>query len=331
MELAQGAAAARLRRPLRRRAAPLRCRCSAEPSQAAKTLAALDAVLGPPAAAPAPPVFTFEPPKPRAVPEPAWDTPFPVPWGASALAATGLGVGASFLGAGLVSPLAVLLSAPRDALPALPTDADLLAYLSRDDVFWRLLLTSELLQCAGTAGVLLLLARSHSPLPSGVLSLSTARPASWVPQGLVGGAASLGAVALLATLTALAGGRGGGEGASSSTLISHAMAGGPSGWAALVLATVVLAPAFEEVVFRGVLLATLSKWVPQPAAIFLSALAFAAVHGQGLADSAQLLAMGGVAGVVYCRTRTLLAPMAVHATFNGAVLLLYAAWTAGQA
>jgi membrane protease YdiL (CAAX protease family) len=238
-------------------------------------------------------------------------------------------VGVSFLGAGLVAPLAVLLAAPRDALPALPSDSDLLAYLARDDVFWRLLLTSELLQCAGTAAVLALLARSHSPLPPGVLSLSHARPAAWLPQGLAGGAASLGAVALLAALTALAGGRGG-EGASSSTLISHALAGGPSGWAALTLATVLLAPAFEEAVFRGVLLATLTKWVPTPAAVALSALAFAAVHGQGLADSAQLLVMGGVAGLVYCRTRTLLAPMAVHACFNGGVLLLYAAWTAGQ-
>ena len=39
-----------------------------------------------------------------------------------------------------------------------------------------------------------------------------------------------------------------------------------------------LAPLLEEVVFRGFLLATLTKWVPVPAALLLSSLAFGAAH-----------------------------------------------------
>ena len=41
----------------------------------------------------------------------------------------------------------------------------------------------------------------------------------------------------------------------------------------------------------------------------------------------QLLAVGAVAGVAYCRTRNLLASMAVHASFNRGVLVLFALWT----
>jgi hypothetical protein len=64
-----------------------------------------------------------------------------------------------------------------------------------------------------------------------------------------------------------------------------------------------LAPIFEETVYRGVLLASLTRWMPAPAAVAVSAAIFAAAHQQGAADSLQLLAMGTVAGVTYCKAR----------------------------
>lgn len=73
--------------------------------------------------------------------------------------------------------------------------------------------------------------------------------------------------------------------------------------AALAVATCVLAPIFEETVYRGVLLASLTRWMPAPAAVAASAAIFAAAHQQGAADSLQLLAMGTVAGVAYCKAR----------------------------
>ena len=151
------------------------------------------------------------------------------------------------------------------------------------------------------------------------------------------------------------------QGASSTGFVARAAAGGPPGLAALALATCVLAPVFEETVYRGVLLASLTRWMPAPAAVALSAALFAAAHQQGAADSAQLLAMGAIAGVAYCKarfmapyerhsrqrvdgaqtpafalrtearapqTRNLATPMLVHALFNSSVLGLYAAWVA---
>tara|TARA_B100000482_G_scaffold162454_1_gene125411 strand:- start:124 stop:405 length:282 start_codon:yes stop_codon:yes gene_type:complete len=51
------------------------------------------------------------------------------------------------------------------------------------------------------------------------------------------------------------------------------------------------------------------------------------VHEHNTGDTVQLLAVGAVAGVAYCRTRNLLASMAVHASFNLGVLVLFALWT----
>ena len=85
--------------------------------------------------------------------------------------------------------------------------------------------------------------------------------------------------------------------------MARAAAGGTPGLAALALATCVLAPIFEETVYRGVLLASLTRWMPAPAAVAASAALFAAAHQQGAADSVQLLAMGAIAGVTYCKAR----------------------------
>ena len=132
--------------------------------------------------------------------------------------------------------------------------------------------------------------------------------------------------------------------------MARAAAGGTPGLAALALATCVLAPVFEETAYRGVLLASLTRWMPAPAAVAASAALFAAAHQQGAADSVQLLAMGAVAGAAYCKvrargrhsvslrltrfalrslqTRNLATPMMIHALFNASVLGLYAAWVA---
>jgi len=102
------------------------------------------------------------------------------------------------------------------------------------------------------------------------------------------------------------------QGAASTGFVARAAAGGPPGLAALALATCVLAPVFEETVYRGVLLASLTKYLPAPAAVAASAALFAAAHGQGAADSAQLLAMGAVAGVSYCKARRDALAVGIH-------------------
>jgi membrane protease YdiL (CAAX protease family) len=51
-----------------------------------------------------------------------------------------------------------------------------------------------------------------------------------------------------------------------------------STYASLLATTALLAPLLEETVFRGFLLTSLTKWMPVPAAVALSSLAFGMVH-----------------------------------------------------
>ena len=65
----------------------------------------------------------------------------------------------------------------------------------------------------------------------------------------------------------------------------------------------------------------------RPLALGTSAVLFAAVHEHNTGDTAQLLAVGLATGLVYARTRNLAASMAVHASFNLGVIILFAIWT----
>ena len=96
--------------------------------------------------------------------------------------------------------------------------------------------------------------------------------------------------------------------------------------AALLVVTAVLAPALEETVFRGFLLPSLTRVLPVPAAVVVSAAGFAAAH-LSARDFPQLFAFGILLGFVYVRSRNLLSTMVIHGVWNGGVLLLLAALT----
>lgn len=88
-----------------------------------------------------------------------------------------------------------------------------------------------------------------------------------------------------------------------------------------------LAPLLEETLFRGFLLTSLTKFMPVPAAIFASSLAFGVAH-LSLKDLPVLTTLGCLLGLVYTRSRNLLAPMMVHGLWNSTVLTLLFALTA---
>lgn len=90
---------------------------------------------------------------------------------------------------------------------------------------------------------------------------------------------------------------------------------------ALFFMAVVVAPIFEEVVFRGYLYGVFKRWAGPIASLFFSALLFAALH-QSLTvlPSLVLLAIGLT--VAYEWSGSLLVPMAMHASFNCVNLLL---------
>eukprot|EP00850_Spirogloea_muscicola_P004019 SM000017S02759 [mRNA] locus=s17:114220:115831:+ [translate_table: standard] len=87
-----------------------------------------------------------------------------------------------------------------------------------------------------------------------------------------------------------------------------------------VVVVSVCAPIWEEVIFRGFLLASLTRYLPVWAAVGTSALAFALAHFS-LQRLLPLYFLGIVIGVVYVRSRNLLASMVLHSLWNTFVFL----------
>ncbi|NES21520.1 MAG: CPBP family intramembrane metalloprotease, partial [Symploca sp. SIO3E6] len=82
----------------------------------------------------------------------------------------------------------------------------------------------------------------------------------------------------------------------------------------------VAAPLFEEIIFRGFLLPSLTRYLPVWGAIVTSGLLFAIAH-LSLSEVLPLATLGIVLGLVYTRSRNLLAPMLLHSLWNSGTLL----------
>jgi uncharacterized protein len=82
----------------------------------------------------------------------------------------------------------------------------------------------------------------------------------------------------------------------------------------------IAAPIFEEIMFRGFLLPSLTRYVSVTSAIIISALIFAVAH-LSLSEVLPLATLGIVLGVVYTRSRNLLAPMLLHSLWNSGTLI----------
>ena len=95
----------------------------------------------------------------------------------------------------------------------------------------------------------------------------------------------------------------------------------PGGKAILYSFLLLEAPLLEEPLFRGVVFGGLSKILPVWAAMALSGFLFAFVHVNA-ATFIPLWFLGIAFAWLYARTGTLLAPMAVHFTFNAVNLTL---------
>lgn len=94
--------------------------------------------------------------------------------------------------------------------------------------------------------------------------------------------------------------------------------------AALVILAVFMAPLFEEIVFRGIIMkGMINDGVRPPLAIFVAALLFGLVHGNPWQFVGAVL-LGCVLGLVYYKTKSLLLPILLHA-FNNlcSVLLIF--------
>ena len=86
------------------------------------------------------------------------------------------------------------------------------------------------------------------------------------------------------------------------------------------LTAAVAAPLFEEFLFRGFLLPSLTRYVPVWAAIGISGLLFGVAH-LSLSEIVPLTTLGIILGTVYVRTKNLLAPMLLHSLWNSTTLI----------
>jgi uncharacterized protein len=82
----------------------------------------------------------------------------------------------------------------------------------------------------------------------------------------------------------------------------------------------VAAPVFEETLFRGFLLPSLTRYVPVWGAIGISSLVFALAH-LSLSEVLPLATLGMVLGFVYTRSRGLLSSMLLHSLWNSVTMV----------
>lgn len=97
--------------------------------------------------------------------------------------------------------------------------------------------------------------------------------------------------------------------------------------AIVVVSTVVLAPIFEELFFRGLFYPALRRRLGAKMAIFLNGLIFGALHFQFL-FLLSLVGVGVVLAYLYEKTDSLFVPMMTHAFYNLTVVIvtLLAGW-----
>ncbi len=107
--------------------------------------------------------------------------------------------------------------------------------------------------------------------------------------------------------------------------ISSELAGGGAPWriALLFAQAALLAPFFEEVLFRGAIFPALSRVLRSvPLGIALSGLLFAAIHPQGVGGWLPLMLLGSVMAWLCAVRRSLVPAIVMHATHNAGILIL---------
>lgn len=176
-------------------------------------------------------------------------------------------------------------------------------------------LFSYLLVAFGALSVLYLSIKRFFPLPSDWFRFNL--KGGWFFWGIGGYCTALPIVLVVSLINQqLWQGQGG-----SNPLLQLALESQDSLALAIFFSTAAIAaPLFEEVLFRGFLLPSLTRYLPVWSAILASAFLFAVAH-LSLSEILPLFSLGMVLGVVYTRSRNLLAPMLLHSLWNSGTLL----------
>jgi uncharacterized protein len=228
------------------------------------------------------------------------DVPWSTPWDGETILQVFI-VGFFFMGQIFVPLLLSLLPIPRPA-----GDVRLQAFY---------VLVSYLLVASGALLVLYFSLKRFFPLPEFWFRFRFQD--NWFLWGLGGYCAALPIVVVVALINQqLWQGQGG-----SNPLLQLALESQDGVALGIFFSTAAIAaPFFEEILFRGFLLPSLTRYLPVWGAIIASGLLFAIAH-LSLSEILPLTALGIVLGVVYTRSRNLLAPMLLHSLWNSGTLL----------
>lgn len=237
-----------------------------------------------------------------------WD----VPWGWQTVSLTSLACGLSFIVTGLVESAAIPYLGIR------------IEELSLDEKA-EILFLDQGITTVAVLGILYSIANTFQPLPDDLYRYDIRDPLNlqkgwllWAGVGLVGALASI-----AVTGAVLSSFNGGSTERETDALVRLLPLIGSSSisTACLVGITGVLAPVLEETVFRGFFMVSLTKWVPTPVAVLISAAVFALAHLTP-GEFPQLFVLGTALGFSYAQTRNLLTPITIHALWNSGVILL---------
>jgi uncharacterized protein len=172
-----------------------------------------------------------------------------------------------------------------------------------------------LLMAAGGIGVLVWSLRPFRPLPADLFRVEL--KGRWWLWGIGG---YLVALPLMLGVSLLNQQIWQGQGGSNPLLQTVLEEQDPVALLVFLVTAAIAAPLFEEVLFRGFLLPSLTRYLPVWGAIGLSAFIFAAAH-LSLSEVLPLTLLGTILGFVYTRSRNLLAPILLHSAWNSVTMI----------
>lgn len=196
-----------------------------------------------------------------------------------------------------------------------PLRGSLAAFGIRGQALYALLYYG--LMSAGGVTVLGFAIRTYRPLPEKERWFSFQGRGNWPLWGIGG---YLVALPLMLTVAVVNQRIWQGQGGSNPLLQTVLEAQDPVALSLFFFTAAIAAPLFEEFLFRGFLLPSLTRYMPMGGAIVLSSFIFAVAH-LSLSEILPLMTLGIILGVVYTRSRNLLSPMLLHSAWNSITML----------
>ncbi|GKU99491.1 hypothetical protein SLEP1_g12338 [Rubroshorea leprosula] len=235
-----------------------------------------------------------------------------VPWDWPTVSLTSLTCGLSFVLTGL---------AETAAIPELGIKIEELTVDEKAEI----LFLDQSITTAVVLGVLYTVAQTFQPLPEDIYRYDLREPFNlqkgwllWAAVGLVGAVIAIG---LTGAAMSLFHGQDLQRETDALVRLLPLIGSSSISTACLLGITGVLAPVLEETVFRGFFMVSLTKWVPTPISIVISAAVFALAHLTP-GEFPQLFVLGTALGFSYAQTRNLMTPITIHAFWNSGVILL---------